>query len=256
MTADPTPDPSSTTTPTIPSQPDSQISHTDQLDYWTSQPADINGMLGHHKGLPQVSRVDLRGSKSFVLKIQRLSNPSKSTTSPTPKLNLIADVGAGIGRITKNLLLNLSHKVDIVEPVPKFTEALLPSNFTPSETQGSVAQIYNIGLESWIPESHKRYDVIWIQWCLGHLTDKQVTATLQRLRPNLADKGWIFIKENVSTDPHGEDIFDDEDSSVTRSEDKLKMLFKEAGYAILRHEVQTGFPRGWYPVKMYALRPK
>lgn len=238
---------------------DSQISHTAQLDYWTSQTADVNGMLG---GYPQVSRIDLQGSKNFIAKIRRLSRTSSTPiTSKPAKIPLAVDIGAGIGRITSGLLLNIAEKVDIVEPVSKFTDVL--AQLQPTPGQGQVGQIFNVGLEKWVPTEGSRYDLIWIQWCMGHLTDKQVIATLQRMLPSLATyedavgvDGWIMVKENLSTDPLDEDVFDDTDSSVTRSDEKFKKLFEEAGCKIVKMEVQAGFPKSLFPVKMYALRPR
>lgn len=239
---------------------DSQISHSVQLDYWTSQTADVNGMLG---GYPQVSRIDLQGSKNFISKIRRLSRITSASTLSTTKVTKVpraVDVGAGIGRITSGLLLNIAETVDIVEPVSKFTEVL--AQIQPSEGQGQVGEIFNVGLEKWSPQNEAKYDLIWIQWCVGHLTDKQMVETLQRMLPALATyddgtsiDGWIMVKENLSTDQWGEDLFDDIDSSVTRSDQKFKQLFEEAGCKIIKMEVQSGFPKSLYPVKMYALRP-
>lgn len=59
-----------------------------------------------------------------------------------------------------------------------------------------------------------KYDLIWNQWCLGHLTDAQLMEYLKKCKGVLKEGGWIVVKENMSTS--GEDIFDDVDSSVTR----------------------------------------
>ena len=67
--------------------------------------------------------------------------------------------------------------------------------------------------------------------------------------------GWIVIKENLSTDKEGRDVFDEEDSSVTRTDEKWRMLFGEAGVKVLKTDLQRGFPRELYPVRFYALRP-
>ena len=68
----------------------------------------------------------------------------------------------------------------------------------------------------------------------------------------------MVVKENLSTRDFGEDIFDELDSSVTRSDGNFKRIFEEAGLKVVKAEVQGGFPRslGLYPVKMYALRPR
>lgn len=40
-----------------------------------------------------------------------------------------------------------------------------------------------------------------------------------------------------------------------RTEEKFKELFKEAGLKIVRTELQRGFPRELYPVRVWALQP-
>jgi protein N-terminal methyltransferase len=112
-----------------------------------------------------------------------------------------------IGRITKGLLLELAELVDIVEPVAKFTDEL-------KGTRG-IRHVLNIGLQDWIPPKATKYDLIWNQWCLGHLTDQQLVQYLQRCRASLEPSdGWIVIKENLSSG--NADLFDEVDSSVTR----------------------------------------
>lgn len=116
-----------------------------------------------------------------------------------------------IGRITKDLLLSLSTVVDIVEPISKFTATLV-------DVPG-IGDIYNIGLESWEPKAGTVYDLIWNQWCVGHLTDVQLIAYLKKcgglLRKDEDGKvaGLVVVKENLAPVV---DSFDEEDSSVTR----------------------------------------
>lgn len=117
-----------------------------------------------------------------------------------------------IGRITQGLLLDIAETVDVVEPIAKFTAAL--------EGRPGVGQIYNVGLEEWRPDPTTTYDLVWNQWCLGHLTDHQLEAYLRRCSAALSvdddgqAKGVIVVKENLSTSE--EDLFDEIDSSVTR----------------------------------------
>jgi len=186
----------------------------------------------------------------------------------------ILDCGAGIGRITTSLLTTLATTTDIVEPIAKFAQVLIDS---PLKQKGQVGDVWIQGLESFEPPSDgRKYDVIWNQWCLGHLTDRQLVEWLRKAGRCLrgygdgADdgekkqeeddggegKGWIMVKENLCTGAFGGDIFDEQDSSVTRSDESFKRLFEEAGLRIVRQELQTGFPKVLYPVKMYALRPK
>ena len=58
------------------------------------------------------------------------------------------------------------------------------------------------------------------QWCVGHLTDTELVAYLKRCAEGLRAGGIIVVKENIADK---EDIFDDEDSSVTRYGSLLKL---------------------------------
>ncbi|RQM06470.1 hypothetical protein DH86_00002328 [Scytalidium sp. 3C] len=152
-------------------------------------------------------------------------------------------------RITDNLLLSVADTVDIVEPITKFTDKL--------KGKAGVGKIFNVGLEEWAPGESDvdcRYDLIWIQWCAGHLTDSQLIAFLERCTVVLKEDGWIVVKENLSTS--GEDVFDELDSSVTRTDEKFRQLFTDAGMDLKKTEIQRGLPKELYPVRIYALQPK
>ena len=99
------------------------------------------------------------------------------------------------------------------------------------------------------------YDLIWTQWCVGQLTDTQLVEYLRRIQDSLIKGGWIVVKENLSNHQLGEDIYDDTDSSVTRTDEKFRELFEKAGLRIVGTELQKGFPKNLYPVRMYALQP-
>ncbi|KAI7622360.1 hypothetical protein KC343_g7665, partial [Hortaea werneckii] len=92
-------------------------------------------------------------------------------------------------------------------------------------------------------------------WCVGQLTDAQFVAYLQRLPAVLSEGGWIVVKENQSNDPFGQDIYDEVDSSVSRTDTKFRRLFNDAGLRLVATELQKGFPKGLYPVRVYALVP-
>lgn len=119
-----------------------------------------------------------------------------------------ADRLYSIGRITEGLLLGIATTVDIVEPITKFADNLMGKD--------GIGKIFNIGLEDWSPEQSPdaKYDLIWNQWCLGHLTDLQLQSYLEKCAKAINVDGLIVVKENLSTS--GEDLFDELDSSVTR----------------------------------------
>ncbi|GAA6050069.1 hypothetical protein JCM3770_001354 [Rhodotorula araucariae] len=107
------------------------------------------------------------------------------------------------------------------------------------------------------------YDLVMIQWCIGHLSDDELVAFLQRSRASLRTavdetcEGFIVLKENVCSDTAADGqgrLFDDDDSSITRSDKAFREVFARAGLEILRREVQLGFPEELFPVVAYALR--
>ncbi|KAL8936347.1 MAG: hypothetical protein Q9211_004230 [Gyalolechia sp. 1 TL-2023] len=222
---------------------DTRISQADALKYWNSIPATVNGMLG---GLPQISRIDLRGSLNFIEKLRRLD---PAPTVPEPLIRGV-DCGAGIGRVTGGVLSKVCRVVDIVEPVEKFAREVRGAELL---GQGKIGEAYVVGLQDWVPV--EKYDLLWNQWCLGHLTDEELVQYLGRCMKAVTDGGWIVVKENMSTDPEGKDIFDELDSSVTRTGEKFRRLFEKAGLRIVKTEVQTGFPKKLFPVRFYALQP-
>lgn len=237
------------------SAPDSQISHTTALEYWGSTSATVDGMLG---GYPQVSRTDLQGSSNFLAKLRRTSK----THGPGKKLRRVVDCGAGIGRITLGFLSKVAEVVDVVEPVEKFTREITEGDeFAEIRARGGIGKVWNVGLEGWRPEvpeleaSGGKYDVIWTQWCAGQLTDGQLVEYLRRTQGYVVQGGWIVVKENLSNHHLGEDVYDETDSSVTRTDDKFRGLFKKAGLKLVSTEMQKGFPKGLYPVRIYALQP-
>ncbi|KAJ6782411.1 hypothetical protein PWT90_06185 [Aphanocladium album] len=216
--------------------------------YWQNAAASNDGMLGGIPGVQaysHISRTDILGSRSFLARMNIGIKGGRET------LKSAVDAGAGIGRITKDLLLSIAEEVDVVEPISRFTEGL-------KDVKG-VRNIYNVGLEEWEPVAGTRYDLIWTQWCLGHLTDEQVVKYLEVCKTVLTPGiGWIIVKENLNTGL--EDLFDPTDSSVTRRDEKFRALFEQANLRVVRTDLQRVNPvqasRKLFPVRMYALKPR
>lgn len=236
------------TSQSIPQPPaDASISQEDGLAYWSQIDPTIDGMLG---GFAQISQIDLAGSLAFMKKLRR------SSSHPSSKpLARAVDCGAGIGRITTGLLIDIASTVDIVEPVPTFTTRLKTSgNIQSLQRAGRIGGIFQESLQTWTPTV--QYDLIWNQWCLGHLTDAQLVAYLERCAKHLAPGGWIVVKENIVKEVLGaRDTFDEVDSSVTRLEKSFERIFGRAGLRVVRTELQSGLPAVLYPVRSWALQP-
>ncbi|KAF6024301.1 NTMT1 [Bugula neritina] len=82
----------------------------DALSYWSNVPPTVDGMLG---GFSYITTTDVNGSSKFL---KTLMNSEKIGRCRA------LDCGAGIGRVTKNLLLPLFDTVDMLEVVGHLTD--------------------------------------------------------------------------------------------------------------------------------------
>lgn len=166
---------------------------------------------------------------------------------PAPGRSRCLDCGAGIGRVTKNLLSDFFDKIDLVEQDSAFCNKARES----LAASGKLGDIFNVGLQDF-NGSGNNYDVIWIQWVLGHLTDDDLIAFFIRISQMLNKNGMIIVKENFTKD--NQTIVDEIDSSVTRPFSKFKKFMKEAELKIIRDCQQTNFPKELFPVFMIAMK--
>jgi len=206
--------------------------------------------------------VESLGSRLFLLHlypslstVQSAFRPSPGSVTRTKRIRAL-DVGAGIGRVTCDTLLYLSDDVVLLEPVTPFIQEALArgrASFDPSTPdhlrwrgiaertksvtflQGTLQEfdplnphgvrfLDRIGYE--VPESQDDtdtgFDVIWCQWCLGHLSNEDLVKFFRRCKAALkeSEKGdsVIVVKENCCSDDDDQATitFDDEDSSLTR----------------------------------------
>lgn len=209
--------------------------------YWAEVPATVNGMLG---GLGYISAIDIQGSSLFLRQLKALGNKNA------------LDCGAGIGRVTKNLLIPRFATVDMVEQDEKFSKKALDYCTNCDENTLNISKrlgtIYNVGLQKFSPEVGK-YDLIWSQWVLDHMTDEDLLALFRRLRTGLTKNGYLVLKENVTSSKKME--LDEVSSSVTRPLKTYERVLRDAGFRIIKTTLQQNFPKGLYPVYTLACRP-
>ncbi|XP_035040334.1 N-terminal Xaa-Pro-Lys N-methyltransferase 1 [Hippoglossus stenolepis] len=205
--------------------------------YWRDVSPTVDGMLG---GYGSISNIDINGSKAFLHKFLGEGDGKTGT-------GCALDCGAGIGRITKRLLLPLFHTVDLVDVTQEFLDK---AKTYLEEDSKRVGNYFCSGLQDFVPESG-RYDVIWIQWVIGHLTDDHLVDFLRRCQKALRPNGLIIIKDNMSY----EGVVPDEvDSSVCRELPIVRSLVSRAGLRIVHEEQQMDFPKEIYQVHTLALR--
>ncbi|KAK1334062.1 hypothetical protein QTO34_005062 [Cnephaeus nilssonii] len=230
----------------------------------------------HARGYGHISSIDISSSRKFLQRFLR-EGPNQTGTS------CALDCGAGIGRITKRLLLPLFRAVDMVD----VTEDFLAKAKTYLGEEGKrVRNYFCCGLQDFSPEPNS-YDVIWIQWvidwsphgleplllqhqagsggfssfpapqdrgarCLkGHLTDQHLAEFLRRCKRGLRPNGIIVIKDNMAQEGV---ILDDVDSSVCRDLEVVHGIVRSAGLSLLAQERQENLPDEIYHVYSLALR--
>ncbi|KAM7530361.1 hypothetical protein LguiB_033771 [Lonicera macranthoides] len=215
------------------------------VSYWEGVEASLDGVLG---GYGHVNEADVKASEDFLntLLADRFPDAGKNQ-------HLVAlDCGAGVGRVTKNLLIRYFNEVDLLEPVLHFLEAarenLAPQNLMVSEMH-KASNFYCVPLQEFTPDA-ERYDVIWVQWCIGHLADDDFVSFFKRATVGLKPGGLFVMKENIARNGF---VLDEEDKSVTRSDLYFKELFHQCGLHIFKSKDQKGFPAELFAVKMYAL---
>lgn len=209
--------------------------------YWSQIAPTIDGMLG---GLSIVDPADIQGSSRFLCELFKLK--------PTPAKQHALDCGAGIGRVTKNLLIKYFESVDLVEQDAIFVNKANQYLSVEGKLHPKIGEIFNEGLQTFQPATTK-YDVIWCQWVLGHLTDADLSNFFRRCILSLKPNGCLIIKENCTS--HDDFTIDSVDSSVTRSLRITKQILISCGLRILKISKQNNFIPGLFPVYMLACRP-
>ncbi|KAG5498595.1 hypothetical protein JKF63_02881 [Porcisia hertigi] len=201
------------------------------LEYWRKVPATVSGVLG---GMDHIHDVDIKGSRSFIENL------------PDHGTNRALDCGAGIGRIAKNLLTKLYVTTDLLEPLEHMLEE------AKRELAGMPVGEFILASMETAKLPPNTYDLIVIQWTAIYLTDDDFVKFFKHCQQALTSKGYIFFKENCTSDNHF--IVDKEDSSLTRSDIHYKKLFRLSGLQVVKEAFQEEWPTDLFPVKMYALK--
>ncbi|KAL3678378.1 hypothetical protein R1sor_021334 [Riccia sorocarpa] len=216
--------------------------YTKSMMFWNEVDASVNGMLC---GYGRLSSRDLMGSHKFLM------DCFKTLKTDWHESRVVAlDCGAGIGRITKNLLVHFCDEVDLVEPIQRFLElARRDLHFDFMGTKLRNVNYFHYTLQDFVPPA-ERYDFIWMQWCIAYLTDVDLVELLKRAKLGLKPGGFIIVKENIAKSGF---VLDKEDASVTRSDAYFRTIFQESGLYVYKHRKQNAFPRELFEVRMYCL---
>ncbi|KAM4640731.1 N-terminal Xaa-Pro-Lys N-methyltransferase 2 [Discoglossus pictus] len=204
--------------------------------FYRDVPATEEGMMGDFLDL---SNTDIEASREFLRKF--VGGPGKAGT------HFALDCGSGIGRVSKNVLLPVFSNIELVDMTEPFLEEA--QNYLEEEGD-RVETLYCYCLQDFTP-ANRKYDVIWIQWVSGYLTDKDLLEFLIRCKYGLKENGVIILKDNVARQGC---ILDPTDSSVIRDIHILRNIIERSGMTILAEERQPGFPELCIPIWMIAMQ--
>jgi len=222
--------------------------------YWEDAPPTVDGMLG---GFSQLSTRDLKFSLNFMRELLEIrpelrlrleqdhAEVEEENDGHIPTRS--CECGAGIGRVTKGLLLDLGfEKCDLVETSPTLIRGA-PEYI--GDHHSKKCQYFCTGLQDFEP-SFESYDVVWIQWVVAYLTDYDLVNFFIRMGASLRLGGIIILKDNTCT--HEAFVLDKDDSSLTRSLPYLLVLAEIAGLRVVKKVHQDDFPDSIFPVPMIA----
>lgn len=155
---------------------------------------------------------------------------------------------SGIGRVSKGLLLPLGFTIcDLVEPSQRLLSHA-PDYI--GREYAARCRYFCTGLQDFTPQPDT-YNIIFVQWVIGYLTDDDLISFLKRCAVGLRKGGVIVIKDNTCTDEAF--VADAGDSSVTRSLPYILAIVHLAGLRVVLEEYQDDFPKNIFPVPMLAL---
>lgn len=105
-------------------------------------------------------------------------------------------------------------------------------DFDPAQPNRNTEELQRLGYIPNTDDTNSGFDVVWCQWCLGHLNDQDLVAFLKRSMAALrSPSSLIVVKENLCSEdkaPRAE--FDEKDSSWTR----FVLLVHFAGFCYSR----------------------
>mmetsp|Transcript_13457 Transcript_13457/g.32806 ORF Transcript_13457/g.32806 Transcript_13457/m.32806 type:complete len:252 (+) Transcript_13457:551-1306(+) len=162
------------------------------------------------------------------------------------------DAGAGVGRITKYILLRRYESVRLIEADPALSKRSRTylgkkkagrCTFTCSRLEDLNMDTYSFDSSSNGPGNGGRsggaVDLIWLQWTLQYLTDADVVRTLKKLAKMLmTGTGILVVKENRPYGSARTDRFQMETPicngryDITRSDNHHRFLFERSGLQV------------------------
>mmetsp|Transcript_80745 Transcript_80745/g.231980 ORF Transcript_80745/g.231980 Transcript_80745/m.231980 type:complete len:455 (+) Transcript_80745:59-1423(+) len=197
------------------------------------------------------------GSAEDVEHSQRLLDGVLSRF-PGLRLGGIMDGGAGVGRVTKAVLMRKCvGTVTLVESCERWLKQAR-RYLGNKRSQRCVFVQCRLEEHTAAPGS---YDLVWLQWCLQYLVDAHVVSTLRNAAAALAQYGMIVVKENRPMAKGQEERFQVDTPGgpngrhdITRPDEHHRWLFRCAGLEV-EHWEHADETTAWVLRPASALAP-
>ena len=174
--------------------------------------------------------------------------------SPSIKFARAIDAGAGVGRVTKHILLKRYDTVQLIEADSGWSKR---SKSYLGRKRAARCTFTCSRIEELHPDSDdsRRIDLVWLQWTLQYLTDADAVETLQNLAARLILRtGILIVKENRPFGAARQDRFQMDTPGVsgrydiTRSDDHHRLLFQRAGLTV--NQTEEGVETNTYALSL------
>lgn len=220
--------------------------------YWSNIDATIEGVSGYSKThVPDVTE-----SKAFILSLGEGVGRHSAL-----------DVGAGIGRVSKHVLIPLGFANIVVAEQQEHFLAKAKDELGELAASKQVTIRYvktHLGKELeqnslLFGEGSIPYDLVAICWTLMYMTDDDIVSLLRQIVLALSRTNrfaTIFVKENVAVDPQYDFYFHSDDHGLMRTAEHYERLFRTAGLRVVKSQMQQEWFDDLFPMRMFALRPQ
>ena len=184
------------------------------------------------------SEADAQHSLQFLDMVRR--------NIPQLQLRCALDAGAGVGRVTKHVLLRRCESVCLVEACDRW---LKQARRFLGNKRAQRCTFVHARLEALELTAGTTFDLIWVQWALQYLVDAHVVFALRRLAAALSPTGVLIVKENrpcvatgsgaTSVDAFRVDVPEGAHGryDVCRPDAHHRWLFRCAGLAVAAEEL-------------------
>ena len=164
------------------------------------------------------------------------------------------DIGAGIGRVSKNVLSKFFQYIDVQDQNDTFLQQARKQLISLSH-HCQFRTAYCTPLQLFEPPPAV-YDIIWIQWVIAYLKAQDIVVTLNRIRRGLKPAiGRVVIKENIASTSSPAEI-DPDDHYVFRSITDWIKLINQSDFRVVSYRKDTRMPTGVMPVAFFFLCPR